>query len=135
MTTASLFPFAETWWVYGVFVLFVVGMLALDFGVFHRRAHAVGFREAAAWSVVWGLVAFGVGTALFSFLAGAVGRSHLLRYGLGLVLVFVGLKMAWRNDALGGKLPIAWSLGVISLLLAATVGLSLAFPKLRAPRA
>jgi tellurite resistance protein TerC len=28
-------------------------MLALDLGVFHRKAHAVGFREALAWSVVW----------------------------------------------------------------------------------
>lgn len=28
-------------------------MLALDLGVFHRKAHAVPFREAVAWSVVW----------------------------------------------------------------------------------
>src|SRR5581483_6637154 len=28
-------------------------MLALDLGVFQRRAHAVGMREAAVWSVVW----------------------------------------------------------------------------------
>jgi tellurite resistance protein TerC len=35
------------------FVAFVVLMLALDLGVFHRKAHAVGFREAAIWSAVW----------------------------------------------------------------------------------
>src|SRR5438067_6443468 len=28
-------------------------MLALDLGVFHRRAHQVRFREALAWSVMW----------------------------------------------------------------------------------
>src|SRR5438309_7217006 len=28
-------------------------MLALDLGVFQRRAHAVGLKEAAAWSAVW----------------------------------------------------------------------------------
>lgn len=28
-------------------------MLALDLGVFHRRAHSVGFREALGWSVMW----------------------------------------------------------------------------------
>jgi tellurite resistance protein TerC len=28
-------------------------MLVLDLGVFHRRAHTVGFREALAWSIVW----------------------------------------------------------------------------------
>jgi tellurite resistance protein TerC len=35
------------------FVAFVVAMLALDLGVFHRKAHVVGFREAAIWSVLW----------------------------------------------------------------------------------
>lgn len=36
-----------------VFNVFVLGMLALDLGVFHRKAHAVSLREAVAWSVVW----------------------------------------------------------------------------------
>ena len=36
-----------------VFAVAVLGMLALDLGVFHRRAHAIGFREALAWSVAW----------------------------------------------------------------------------------
>jgi tellurite resistance protein TerC len=35
------------------FNLFVLAMLALDLGVFHRKAHAVGMKEAATWSVVW----------------------------------------------------------------------------------
>ncbi|MFN7988164.1 MAG: TerC/Alx family metal homeostasis membrane protein [Thermoanaerobaculia bacterium] len=337
MTPVSLFPFAETWWVYGLFVLFVLGLLALDLGVFHRKAHAVGFREAAAWSVAWVAVSLGVGAALWLFssarfaadprlravpgfvpaeaarqvflefltgyvvekalsvdnifvfvvlfaffgvpaayqhrvlywgilgalvfraafialgalllefhwvmyvfgaflivtgvklvfgpdrpidpadnaflkllkrwlplthelhgphlfareggrllgtplllalvfievsdvvfaidsvpaifaitdeplvvftsnicailglralfflLAGAVGKFYLLKYGLGLVLVFVGLKMAWLNAAFGGKFPIAWSLGIIGLLLSSSIGLSLAFPRRREP--
>jgi tellurite resistance protein TerC len=36
-----------------LFNLFVLAMLALDLGVFHRRAHAVKFREALAWSAMW----------------------------------------------------------------------------------
>jgi tellurite resistance protein TerC len=36
-----------------VFLLFVLLLLALDLGVFHRRAHVVSVREALAWSVVW----------------------------------------------------------------------------------
>ena len=36
-----------------LFNLFVLAMLVLDLGVFHRRAHAVKFREALVWSVVW----------------------------------------------------------------------------------
>jgi tellurite resistance protein TerC len=36
-----------------LFNLFVLLMLALDLGVFHRKAHAIRPREAAIWSVVW----------------------------------------------------------------------------------
>ena len=38
---------------WGGFVAFVLAMLALDLGVFHRNAHVVGFREALTWSGVW----------------------------------------------------------------------------------
>jgi tellurite resistance protein TerC len=36
-----------------LFNIFVVAMLVLDLGVFHRRVHTVKFREALIWSVVW----------------------------------------------------------------------------------
>lgn len=36
-----------------LFTGFVVGMLALDLGVFHRSAHVVSRREAAGWSAFW----------------------------------------------------------------------------------
>jgi tellurite resistance protein TerC len=48
-----LFPFSEYWWLYAGFTLFVLCMLALDLGVFHRQAHAVSFKEAAGWTVAW----------------------------------------------------------------------------------
>ena len=48
-----LFPLAEYWWAYAAFIGLVLGLLALDLGVFHRTAHSVTFREAATWSVVW----------------------------------------------------------------------------------
>jgi tellurite resistance protein TerC len=35
------------------FNLFVLAMLALDLGVFHRKRHAVSFREAMTWTIVW----------------------------------------------------------------------------------
>jgi tellurite resistance protein TerC len=41
------------------FVGLVLGMLALDLGVFHRKAHAVGAKEAAVWSAVWIALAAG----------------------------------------------------------------------------
>ncbi|MDX9731986.1 MAG: hypothetical protein RBT63_09465, partial [Bdellovibrionales bacterium] len=56
------FPMAEYWPFYTGFTIFVLFMLALDLGVFHRSAHAVSFKEALIWSIVW------VGLAvLFSF--------------------------------------------------------------------
>jgi tellurite resistance protein TerC len=59
--------------------------------------------------------------ALYFLLAGAVERFSLLKYGLAVVLVFVGLKMVWLNDAFGGKFPIGWSLGIIGGVIAASV--------------
>lgn len=35
------------------FNLFVLGMLAIDLGVFHRKAHSVSIKEATIWSLVW----------------------------------------------------------------------------------
>ena len=40
-----------------VFLLFVLFLLSLDLGVFHRRPHVVSVREALAWSVVWVVMA------------------------------------------------------------------------------
>jgi tellurite resistance protein TerC len=39
------------WWV--GFNVFVLAMLAVDLGVFHRKAHEVKMKEAVTWSVVW----------------------------------------------------------------------------------
>lgn len=62
------FPFAEYWWFYAAFIVFVLVVLALDLGVFHRHAHAVSFREASAWTAVWISLAL-VFNVLFYFYA------------------------------------------------------------------
>lgn len=59
--------------------------------------------------------------SLYFLLAGAVERFHLLKYGLAVVLVFVGLKMAWLNDYSGGEFPIGWSLGIICGVLVLSI--------------
>jgi tellurite resistance protein TerC len=41
-----------------VFGIAVTAMLALDLGVFHRRAHVVAFKEALGWSAAWFSLAF-----------------------------------------------------------------------------
>ena len=96
-----LFPFADYWWFYGAFLIFVLIMLALDLGVFNRKAHAVTFREATAWSIVWVVLAliftfifyrytlgkFGAetaGGAALEFLTG-----YILEYSLSIDNIFV----------------------------------------------
>ena len=73
--------------------------------------------------------------ALYFMLAGAIEKFYLLRYGLGTVLVFVGLKMVWLNQLFDGKFPIAVSLGIIAAVITLSVVLSLLFPRKEAERA
>ena len=48
---------AITWVHWTAFVLAVLFFLALDLGVFHRKSHAVGFKEALVWTAIWFSVA------------------------------------------------------------------------------
>jgi tellurite resistance protein TerC len=53
-------------WAWSAFLVFVACMLALDLGVFHRKAQKPSFRSAVAWCVVWISLAIG-----FTFLLSA----------------------------------------------------------------
>lgn len=63
--------------------------------------------------------------ALYFMLAGVIHKFRYLKYGLGVVLVFVGLKMAWLNEAFGGKFPISWSLIIIISIISISIFVSL----------
>ena len=52
------------WWHWAVFIACVLVFLALDLGVFHRRAHAVGSREALVWTGIWAGLALCFAAAL-----------------------------------------------------------------------
>jgi tellurite resistance protein TerC len=66
---ATLFPFAESWWLYGVFVAGVLVLLALDLGVLRRDAREVPPREAVIWCGVWVGLALAFGAALYAYAA------------------------------------------------------------------
>ncbi len=57
-------------------------MLALDLGVLHRRAHAIKFREALAWSVVWLALAIAFAVLIFFW----HGRTPALEFVTGYVV-------------------------------------------------
>jgi tellurite resistance protein TerC len=60
-----------------VFLIFIFALLAIDLGVFHRRAHVVSVREALTWTVVW--IATALAFACFVYLG---YEHHWLGLGL-----------------------------------------------------
>jgi TerC family integral membrane protein len=81
------------WWL--VFIIFILAMLALDLGVFSRRAHAVKIKEALRWTAFWIFlsVLFCISVYIFyghqkaiEFLAG-----YLIEYSLSIDNLFVFL--------------------------------------------
>jgi tellurite resistance protein TerC len=66
-------------WLWAGFTVFVLGVLALDLGVFNRKAHVIGTKEATAWSAVWVSLAaaFGAGILLMK------GREPALEFAAG----------------------------------------------------
>ena len=73
--------------------------------------------------------------SMYFMLGGAVDKFHLLRYGLAVVLIFVGLKMVWLDGWYGGKFPITTSLAIIGAVLATSVIASLLVSKRPTPAA
>jgi tellurite resistance protein TerC len=63
--------------------------------------------------------------SMYFVLSGAVVRFSLLRFGLAGVLVFIGLKMVWLNQAFDGGFPILWSLAIIGVLIGGSIAASL----------
>ncbi len=84
-----LFPFIESWWLYASFTIGVLALLALDLGVFHRRAHAVSFREATVWSVVWIALALALNYAFYLYAARTFGPEIGGRLGLEFLTGYV----------------------------------------------
>jgi len=65
-----------------IFNIFVLAMLALDLGVFNRRAHSIKFREALGWSLMW--VGLALAFAVFVFFWH--GRRESLEFVTGYVI-------------------------------------------------
>ena len=70
--------------------------------------------------------------AMYFMLAGAMDKFYMLKYGLAVVLVFVGLKTVWLNGLYDGHFPISLSLGIITGVIGLSIAVSLLFPKPRA---
>jgi len=69
-------------WHWAGFILCVLIFLALDLGLFHRRARVVKFGEAAAWSAVW----FALAMAFAGAMAHWRGREEAVQFTTGYIL-------------------------------------------------
>ncbi len=76
-----------------VFNIFVLGMLALDLGVFHRKAHAVSVKEATAWCFVWVALGLLFNTGIYVWLGSEKAleffTGYLIEYALSVDNIFV----------------------------------------------
>ncbi len=77
----------SNWIFWLLFNLFVLAMLALDLGVFHREKHIVKFREAIGWTIVW--VALAGGFAVLIYFFGHTMTGHSARPNSELSLEFI----------------------------------------------
>ena len=71
-------------WLWVGFALFILAMLALDLGVFHRKAHAVSFKEALGWTATWISLALIFGAGVWQF----AGRESALEFYTGWLIEY-----------------------------------------------
>lgn len=76
------------WLAFGVVVLL---MMAIDLGVFNRKAHEIGFREALIWSIVWTIVALVFNGAVFLYVGPERGLEFFTGYVIERALSFDNL--------------------------------------------
>ncbi len=76
-----------------VFNIFVFGMLAIDLGVFHRKAHAVTTKEATSWCLIWITLGLIFNAGVYVFLGPEKGleffTGYLIEYSLSVDNIFV----------------------------------------------
>ncbi len=67
-------------WLWVGFNVFVLFMLALDLGVFHRKAHVVSFKESMAWTVVWVTLALLFNLGVWHYMGSQKGLEFFTGY-------------------------------------------------------
>ena len=70
----------DTLWLWIGFNAFVLLMLALDLGVFHRKAHVVTFRESMIWTTVWISLALLFNLGIYHFMGSQKGLEFFTGY-------------------------------------------------------
>jgi tellurite resistance protein TerC len=111
----------STIWPWIVFTVFVLGMLALDLGVFHRNAHVVSKKEAVLWSLVWILLALVFNAGIY-YVSGPVRAlefltGYLIEKSLSVdnIFVFIMIFSYFAVPAISQHTVLFW--GILGALL------------------
>ncbi len=82
-----------TTWLWLGFNAFVLAMLAIDLGIFHRKSHTVGFKEALGWTAAWITLALCFNAGVWYFAGGPKAleflTGYVIEYSLSADNVFV----------------------------------------------
>lgn len=87
---------------FAVFIVFIIIMLALDLGVFHKKDHEIKIKEAALWTAVWVLLSLGMATLLYfraEWVHGITCMDDLLAYAKSQPQLLATLQHAGSYDA------------------------------------
>lgn len=112
---------------WAVFIAIVFVMLALDLGVFHRRAHVVSFKEAAIWSAVWVSLALVFAAWIFAVHGSIRGTEFLTGYliekslSVDNIFVFVMIFGALRIPDIHQHRVLYWGILTALVLRAALI--------------
>ena len=118
-----------SFWMWVGFLAFVLGMLALDLGVFHRRAHVVSLKESAVWSAVWVALALAFNGLLWAAFGAEPGMAFLTGYliekalSVDNIFVFVLIFGAFSVPAAYQHRVLFWGILGALLMRAVFIGL------------
>lgn len=116
-------------WPWIGFNAFVLAMLAIDLGVFHRSAHEVSAKEAAIWSAVWVALALGFTYGVYNFKGEEAGLEFLAGYliekalSVDNIFVFVLIFSYFRVPPMFQHRVLFWGILGALILRGAMIGL------------
>ncbi len=112
-------PVSPIFWI--VFSVVVLGMIAIDLGVFSRKSHVVSFKEALSWTTAWAVLASCFGVWIWNSQGATRGleffNAYLIELSLSADNVFI-FALIFRNFAVPAEYQhkvLIW--GVLSALV------------------
>lgn len=125
-------PEMSTIFMWGGFLLFVFGMMALDLGLFHKESHVISTREAAIWTAVWVSLALIFNTGVYFWMGHELAieflTGYLIEYSLSVdnIFVFILLFSYFAVEPLYRHRVLFWGIIGALILRAALIGVGAA---------